>query len=129
MLKHSLIIGLLFSISACVEFGDQTNDLTSNASGACVLLEGRSFATAEPQHDCGPVPENTDVSCNWTVGFTEHDKTTSSYVYRYSDVGDGGEVQCEGSNMIVLRVAGVARGSYNPSTNELTWFGVSYVEN
>jgi hypothetical protein len=128
MLERSFILALLpLSLSACVGFDDHTNDLMSSASGACALLEGRTFTTAQPQHDCGPVPEGTDISCNWTVSFAAHDKTTSSYTYRYSDVGEGGTVKCEGSDMIVLKVADVARGSYDPNTDELTWYDVSYV--
>ncbi len=131
MQKHHIIIPLFaLSTFGCgrLDVDGATNDLTSPATGACELLEGRTFVTTEPQHDCGPAPADSEITCNWTVGFSAHDMPSSTYLYRHSDIGESGEVQCEGTNMVVLKINNVDTGYYNPSTDELTWFGVSYAE-
>lgn len=98
-------------------------DPNAVARSACYELEGLRFESVV-ERECGLGPTGP-VPCKWSVTFSANDATSSSFSWRYSDVGEGGDVECEGTQLHVSANQAIA-ASYDPSTSMLIWQGDAY---
>lgn len=94
--------------------------------GACSLLENVSFSSIEPQPDCGLGPDGP-VACRWSIVFSPNDATSSTFTWRYSDVGMSGVVSCDESGTVRSNEATPYEGHFDDTTLELIWDDIAYV--
>lgn len=85
----------------------------------CDAIVGATFLSAD-ELECGLGPMGVEL-CHWQIVFEED----GSYLWMYSDIGQGGDYVCEGGVLVVDDPGLVV--SYDPGTGILTWDGVEYV--
>jgi hypothetical protein len=105
-----------------------TSQTDVNGPGArrrCADLEGKLFESLTP-HECGAGPSGPAM-CLWHVMFSPSDDFTSSYKWQYSDLEENGDVYCAGTLVVdVTTGSDATRGTYDASSRQLTWVGVTY---
>ena len=97
-------------------------DPTATARSACSALEGMTFRAVDPG-ECGLGPEGPAL-CHYTLQFQSHDATRTGYVWRHSDVGEGGWVTCAGDAILDLELR--YEGHLDDQSMELVWDGSVY---
>lgn len=127
--QPTILLSLALSLAAChanidesVEAEHVTNTLAQN--GRCTVLENRRFASLD-QRECGIAPGGVAL-CAWAIQFSSLDDDTSSFSWRYSDVGDGGSVACDGDLLHVTAAGRTFDATYDPITQQITWDSVTY---
>lgn len=91
----------------------------------CADLEGKTFASLT-QGECGLGPSGPTM-CTWHLTFTANGNTSTSYSWQHSDVEESGEIQCDGAQVTdVTSGSATLRGTYDASTTQLVWDGVTY---
>ncbi len=127
--KPFLLLALALAPAACriglddrVEADHVTKTLAQN--GRCSVLETRQFASLD-QRECGIAP-GAIALCAWAVQFTSRDAGTSNFAWRYSDVGESGDVTCVGDLVHVTTGGRTFDATYDPVTQQLTWDNVTY---
>jgi hypothetical protein len=105
-----------------------TTQTDVNGPGArrrCSDLEGMTFASLT-QGECG-LGSNGPTSCTWHISFATVDDFTSSYRWQHSDVEESGDVSCAGNAVADVSNGSAAQvGTYDASTQQLVWQGVTY---
>jgi hypothetical protein len=91
--------------------------------GACVALEGRTFASVD-ELDCGLTPDGAG-RCRWQVSFEVESARASQFTWLHVDVGETGQVTCDGGALAATINNRRLRGTFDPKTLRLTWAGVS----
>lgn len=86
----------------------------------CPQIVGTTFVSVE-QLECGLEPMGP-VLCNWQIVLAED----GSYLWTYSDIGQGGDYTCE-SGMVTVLDDPSLEVAYDPESDVLTWDGVDYV--
>jgi len=98
---------------------------TPTPATRCAELEGKTFASLV-QGECGLGPSGP-VPCTWHLTFTAESTTTTLYDWQHSDYGQSGEIQCDGSTVTEVTTGSAQlRGTYDASTMQLVWDGVTY---
>ena len=90
---------------------------------ACFELEGMRFESVG-EHECGLGPDGVAL-CKWSVTFAANDASSSTFTWRYSDVGEAGHVACQGDQLFVDGVQAID-ASHDAQTGALHWQGVTY---
>lgn len=93
--------------------------LGDTPDAVCSAVVGTTFASTE-ELECGLGPDGP-VLCNWQITF----EGDGSYLWQYSDIGQGGTYSCE-DGVLTPDDPGLA-ATYDPATGILTWDGVEYL--
>jgi hypothetical protein len=86
---------------------------------ACGSIVSRSFRSIE-EYECGQTPEGVAL-CHWQITFDSDGDGT--FLWMYSDVGQGGVYQCADGTVTTDTEIG---GTYDAATSVLTWDGIAY---
>lgn len=92
--------------------------------GACTAFEGHAFSSVE-ELECGLTPGGV-AKCHWTLSLSALDAQRSTFMWRYSDVGESGAVRCTGRHLSTDGIGPVHTGDYDPATHQLIWEDVPY---
>jgi hypothetical protein len=112
---------LIILVTACTTGSASSPTPTTRCTG----LEGKTFASLT-QGECGLGPNGPSL-CTWHLTFTAMDVTTTHYAWQHSDYGQEGAIECDAGN--VTEVTGgsdQSRGTYDASSMQLVWDGVTY---
>jgi hypothetical protein len=102
-----------------------SSDPTPTPAGRCADLENKTFASLT-QGECGLGPDGP-APCTWHLMFSPSDASTTAYDWQHSDYGQSGLITCDGGD--VTEVTGGSdqpRGTYDATTQQLVWDGVTY---
>jgi hypothetical protein len=115
---------LVLLVTGCT---DDTTSSSTTEKFRCPSLENRMFESVDIQPDCGLGPTGP-VPCNWTIYFDGFVNDRTAFHYRYSDIGESGDVQCDGASVTEIGSAfGTPHaGTYDAATDRLTWDGIEY---
>ncbi len=125
--KPTILLSLALTLAACQSSTSTVDDhLTSTLAqdGRCTVLENRRFASLD-QRECGIMPGGLAL-CAWAIQFSAIDDDSSSFSWRYSDVGEHGSVACEGDLLHVTTGGRTFDATYDPITQQLSWENVTY---
>ncbi len=93
--------------------------------GACVALEGRRFESVN-ELECGRTPDGVG-RCRWRLSFQTRDDQSSAFAWSYSDVGESGEIECDGAAInSITNAPHTISGSFDPVTQKLVWEDQTY---
>jgi hypothetical protein len=104
--------------------GMQDPSTVEQQQGACIELEGRRFESLS-ELECGLGPNGIHL-CRWSVSFATRDDTSSTFQWSHSDVGESGQVECNGTAITSVRTSRQVSGAYDPISGRLYWQGESY---
>jgi hypothetical protein len=121
MLRASLA---LLALGACTG-GMHDPSTVEQQNGACIALEGRTFASLQ-ELECGRTPDGV-AQCHWQLVFATRDTTASEFAWSYSDVSEGGRVECLGQRITAFSASRILSGTFDSSTQMLNWAGETYV--
>jgi hypothetical protein len=116
MLRGLLLAGF---VPACTSGMTET---TVVEQGACTALEGRTFVS-QNELECG----RSGARCRWQLTFDVDTARTSQFVWQFSDVGDVGQVTCNGSAIIATTSSRTLRATFDAATLRLHWAGETYI--
>ena len=122
MTRRLLPLALL--ASAC-SGGMQDPSTVEQQDGACVALEGRRFISINDL-ECGLTPSGVAL-CKWRLSFMSSDDTSSRFQWSYSDVGEGGLIECHGEKIDEFSHQRPINGTFDPVSQKLVWEGQTYV--
>jgi hypothetical protein len=114
---------LSIPLAACTG-GMQDPSTVEQQEGACIALEGRRFESVN-ELECGLTPNGVAL-CKWSLSFATRDDDSSSWNWRYSDVGESGHVECNGATISSLTQRSI-NATFDPATQKLIWEGQTYV--
>jgi len=112
-------------LAACTG-GMQDPSTVEQQEGACVALEGRRFESVTDL-ECGHTP-NGEALCKWRLQFSSQDDQSSAFQWSYSDVGESGQIECDGA--AITSVTASPRqitGSFDAVSQKLVWEDNTYV--
>lgn len=121
---RTLLLPTLFA-TACG--GMQDPSTVEQQEGACIVLEGRRFASVN-NLECGLTPTGPE-QCKWQLQFAARDDISSAFTWRSTplvDVGESGLVECHGSQINSMTQRPIT-GTFDPATQKLVWEGQTYV--
>ena len=78
--------------------------------GACIALEGRTFTSAAG-----------------SLTFDVESARASQFTWLHADVGETGQVRCEGGVLTATTGTRTLQAAFDPATLRLTWAGTVYV--
>lgn len=114
-----LLTGL---VPACTSSMQETAQVEQ---GACIALEGRTFASVD-ELACGPAPESAG-RCRWQLTFDVESARASQFTWLHSDLGEAGQVRCDGGVLTATIGTRTLQATFDPATLRLRWAGTVYV--
>jgi|GEM_PF-2484178 len=87
---------------------------------ACDAIVGQTLRSVE-EYECG-IAKDGPVMCNWTITL----EADGSYLWMYSDIGQGGDYACKDGVISVSNNPSLA-ASYDAKSGILTWDDIEYV--
>jgi len=112
-------------VTACTG-GMQDPSTVEQQEGACVALEGRRFESVSDL-ECGLTPNGVAL-CKWQLTFATRDDHSSSFQWSYSDVGEAGQIECDGGAITSITASPrQVSGTFDAVTQKLVWEGQTYV--
>lgn len=111
-------------LAACTG-GMQDPSTVEQQEGACIALEGRRFESAN-ELECGRSPGGVEL-CKWQLVFATNDDESSQFVWQYSDVGESGQIACDGASIFVTSSPREIEATFDPATQKLVWEDQTYV--
>jgi hypothetical protein len=112
-------------LAACTG-GMQDPSTVEQQDGACIALEGRKFESMDDL-ECGLTPNGVAL-CKWQLTFTVRDEQSTVFQWRYSDVGEAGQIACEGAAITSVSASPhQVSGTFDATTQKLVWEDQTYV--
>lgn len=90
-------------------------------AGACAELAGSAWGSVE-ELECGLGPDGVAL-CHWRLSFT----TDGAFMWRYSDVGEGGRWACVGEALTATTDGGRVLAATLVDASHLDWERVAYL--
>lgn len=115
-----LATSLLFA--ACTG-GMQDPSTVEQQEGACIALEGLRFESINDL-ECGLTPNGVAL-CKWNLTFGVRDDQSSTFQWSYSDVAEGGQIECNGAAMVTS--PRTINATFDALAQRLVWEGQTYV--
>jgi hypothetical protein len=114
----------LVCLTACTG-GMQDPSTVEQQEGACIALEGRRFESVNDL-ECGLTPSGPAL-CKWRVQFMPRDDESSQFQWSYSDVGEAGNVECDGASITSITGSRQVTGTFDARTQKLVWENQTYL--